>query len=173
MDPDVINFAGVMATIVGSLAAMSGIIVAVCAISSCGRSEARQPEIHYITKTYAFTIVPSEGPPHARDDITYKVFIRDRDTREPIQNGEGQIYSNNREGAHTWDGFRYGPEVGTYYGKLNYITSGVWAVGLRFRRDSLHPLAATSSLSSPCPPSVRSWDPSFQWVLHLVRCSVR
>ena len=27
--------------------AMSGIIVAVCAISSCGRSEARQPEIHY------------------------------------------------------------------------------------------------------------------------------
>jgi len=120
--------------------AMSGIIVAVCAISSCGRSEARQPEIHYITKTYAFTIVPSEAPPHARDDITYKVFIRDRDTREPIQNGEGQIYSNNREGAHTWDGFRYGPEVGTYYGKLNYITSGVWAVGLRFRRDSLHPL---------------------------------
>jgi hypothetical protein len=119
---------------------ISAVIVAVCAISSCGQSEAKQHELHYISKSYSFTIVPSEAPPHARDDIRYKVFIRDRDTREPIQNGEGQIYSNNKEGARTWDGFSYGPEVGTYYGKLNYVTSGLWAVGLRFRRDSLHPL---------------------------------
>ena len=112
-----------------------------CALAAgCGRSEAKQREMHYITKTYSFTIVPSEAPPHAREDITYKVFIRDRDTREPIQNGEGQVYSNNREGARTWDGFTYGPEVGTYYGKLHYVTSGLWAVGMRFRRDSLHPL---------------------------------
>lgn len=121
----------------GTLAVM----LAVCVLAAgCGRSEARQREMYYITKTYSFTIVPSEAPPHARDEITYKIFIRDRDTREPIQNGEGQIYSNNREGARTWDGFTYGPEVGTYYGKLNYVTSGLWAVGLRFRRDSLHPL---------------------------------
>ena len=96
--------------------------------------------MHYLTKNYTFTITPSETQPHARDDITYKIFIRDRDTREPIQNGEGQIYANNREGARTWDGFAYGPEVGTYYGKLNFVTSGLWAVGFRFRRDSLHPL---------------------------------
>lgn len=116
-------------------------IVGVCIVSgSCGPSEARQREMHYISTSYSFTIVPSEAPPHAREDITYKVFIRDRDTREPIQNGEGQIYSNNREGARTWDGFAYGPEVGTYYGKLNFTTSGLWAVGVRFRRDSLHPL---------------------------------
>src|SRR5690348_1818514 len=100
-------------------------VIAVSAVaSSCGRSEAKQREMYYITKTYSFTIVPSEAPPHAREDITYKVFIRDRDTREPIQNGEGQIYSNNRDGARTWDGFAYGPEVGTYYGKLNFTTSG-------------------------------------------------
>jgi hypothetical protein len=116
-------------------------IVAACVIASgCGRSEAKQREMYYITKDYSLTITPSEAPPHAREDIVYKIFIRDRDTREPIQNGEGQIYSNNREGARTWDGFTYGPEVGTYYGKLNYVTSGLWAVGLRFRRDSLHPL---------------------------------
>jgi hypothetical protein len=120
---------------------MCATVIAVCTVTaSCGRSEAKQREMHYITKTYSFTIVPSEAPPHAREEITYKVFIRDRDTREPIQSGEGQIYSNNREGARTWDGFSYGPEVGTYYGKLNYVTSGLWAVGLRFRRDSLHPL---------------------------------
>ena len=116
-------------------------VIATCVLASaCGRSEAKQLEMHYITKDYSFTITPSETQPHAREDITYKIFIRDRDTREPIQNGEGQIYANNREGARTWDGFTYGPEVGTYYGKLNFVTSGLWAVGFRFRRDSLHPL---------------------------------
>jgi len=119
-----------------TVALLAGCVLA----ASCGRSEARQPEMHYITKTYSLTIVPSEAPPHAREDVTYKVFIRDRDTREPIQNGEGQVYSNNREGSRTWDAFTYGPEVGTYYGKLNYTTVGLWAVGMRFRRDSLHPL---------------------------------
>jgi len=123
------------------VAGLMSAIAAVCIGSaSCGPSEAKQWEMHYISKSYLFTIVPSEAPPHAREDITYKVFIRDRDSREPIQNGEGQIYSNNREGARTWDGFAYGPEVGTYYGKLNFTTSGLWAIGLRFRRDSLHPL---------------------------------
>ncbi|HKW09587.1 MAG TPA: hypothetical protein VJO33_04355 [Gemmatimonadaceae bacterium] len=123
-----------------AIAAIAAIISVSLLTGSCGRSEARQREMYYLTKDYTFTITPSEAPPHAREDITYKIFIRDRDTREPIQNGEGQIYSNNREGAKTWDGFTYGPEVGTYYGKLNYVASGLWAVGMRFRRDSLHPL---------------------------------
>jgi hypothetical protein len=116
-------------------------VTAACAVSaSCGRSEATPREMHYISKSYSFTITPEQAPPHAREFITYKVFIRDRDSREPIENGEGQIYSNNKEGARTWDGFTYGPEIGTYYGKLNYVTSGLWAVGIRFRRDSLHQL---------------------------------
>ena len=122
-------------------AAMVATLVLVCSISvACGQSEAKPREIRYISKSYSFTITPGQSPPHAREQIIYKVFIRDRESREPIQNGEGQIYSNNREGARTWDGFTYGPEIGTYYGKLNYVTSGLWAVGLRFRRDSLHPL---------------------------------
>jgi hypothetical protein len=120
---------------------MTAVVLAACVVaSSCDRSEAKQRELYYFTKDYSFTITPSEVQPHARDDIVYKFFIRDRDTREPIQNGEGQIYANNRDGARTWDGFTYGPEVGTYYGKLNYVESGLWAVGFRFRRDSLHPL---------------------------------
>lgn len=122
-------------------AAVLAVVAAVEIVSaSCGRSEAQQHEMFYYTPHYTFTITPSEAPPHAREPITYKVVILDRDTHEPIQNGEGQIYSNNREGARTWDGFAYGPEIGTYYGKLNYVTAGLWAVGIRFRRDSLHPL---------------------------------
>jgi hypothetical protein len=115
-------------------------IAGLTALAACGRSDARQREMHQISKSYSFSIVPDESPPRAREAILYKVFIRDRETREPIQNGEGQIYSSNKEGARTWDGFTYGPQVGTYYGKLNFVTSGPWAVAIRFRRDSLHPL---------------------------------
>ena len=108
--------------------------------AGCGSSEAKTRQMHYISTDYSFTIEPDQSPPHAREPILYKIVVRDRKTREPIENGEGQIYSNNEEGARTWDGFTYGPQIGTYYGKLNYVTAGLWAVGLRFRRDSLHPL---------------------------------
>jgi hypothetical protein len=37
----------------------------------------------------------------------------------------------------------YGPEVGTYHAKLNFVIPGTWAVAIRFRRDSLHPLEKT------------------------------
>ena len=116
------------------------VVVGFMAVAACGRTDAKQRELHQISKSYSFSIVPDQAPPHAREAILYKVYIRDRESREPIQNGEGQIYSQNKEGARSWDGFTYGPQVGTYYGKLNFVTSGQWAVAIRFRRDSLHPL---------------------------------
>ena len=42
--------------------------------------------------------------------------------------------------SKTWDGMSYGPEVGTYHAKLNFVVAGQWAVAIRFQRDSLHPL---------------------------------
>lgn len=93
-----------------------------------------------ISSSYRFTIIPSQAPPHAREAILYKVVIRDRENSQPIETGEGQIYASNEERSNTWDGFAKGAEVGTYYGKLNFVTAGLWAVAIRFRRDSLHPL---------------------------------
>jgi len=93
-----------------------------------------------ISPNFAFTIIPSEAPPHAREAVLYKVVIRDRENRQPIETGEGQIYANDSTGARTWDGFVKGAELGTYYGKLNFTISGPWAIAIRFRRDSLHPL---------------------------------
>ena len=108
------------------------------ACMACGPHE--KGELRMISASYAFSIVPSESPPHARGNILYKVVIRDRDSRQPIESGEGQIYASNAEHSNTWDGFAKGAELGTYYGKLNFVTSGRWAVAIRFRRDSLHPL---------------------------------
>jgi len=93
-----------------------------------------------MSENYLFTIIPHESPPRAREAILYKIIVRDRETRQPIETGEGQIYASNREGASTWDGFEKGAEVGTYYGKLNFVTAELWAVAIRFRRDSLQRL---------------------------------
>lgn len=115
-------------------------VVAAVVLMACGQRAPREQELRLISPSYSFTIVPSVSPPHAREAILYRIVVRDRDTREPIETGEGQIYANNAERASTWDGFMKAAEVGTYFGKLNFVTAGQWAVAIRFRRDSLHRL---------------------------------
>ena len=120
----------------------AGLLVGVAALAAaaCARDPEKLREFKMISANYSFTIIPEVAPPFAREDILYKIVVRDRESRQPIETGEGQIYANNAERAGTWDGFTKGPELGTYYGKLNYVTAGLWAVAIRFRRDSLHPL---------------------------------
>jgi hypothetical protein len=118
--------------------------------AACG-AEPRQRGLRQLTDSYIFTITPDQSPPHAREDILYKVLVRDRDSRQPIEAGEGQIFANNRDGASTWDGLAKGPEIGTYYGKLNFVTSGDWAIAIRFRRDSAAKLERTAWMQDVLP----------------------
>lgn len=119
---------------------MMGAVGMLLATTACGPREPRERTMRLYSGNYSFIIGPSESPPFAREGTLYKVVIRDRKSRQPIETGEGQIYANNIERASTWDGFQKGAELGTYYGKLNFVTAGTWAVAIRFRRDSLHPL---------------------------------
>jgi hypothetical protein len=111
------------------------LLVALASAIACG-GESQARSLRYMTESYYFTITADQMPPHAREPILYKILVRDKESRQPIDAGEGQIYASNRERAQTWDGLAKGPEIGTYYGKLNFVTSGDWAVAIRFRRDS-------------------------------------
>ena len=115
-------------------------VVLALAVVACRPGEPRERQLRLNSNSYAFTISPSEAPPRAREATLYKIVVRDRKTRQPIETGEGQIFANNEQGAGTWDGFTKAAELGTYYGKLNFVTAELWAVAIRFRRDSLHPL---------------------------------
>lgn len=119
-------------------------------VAACGGSSGPR-EMYYLTEHYRFSVTPEEAPPHARARIQYRVVINDRESRQPIQDGEGQIYASNRDGAKTWDGLVYGPEPGTYRGTISYVTSGVWAVAIRFRRDSLHALEKSEWMQDVLP----------------------
>lgn len=89
---------------------------------------------------YAFRIDADPVPPMAREKARFKIVVRDKSTGQPIQNGEGVLYAENRDGLKTWDTLEPGKELGTYYANLNFLIAGQWAMGMQFRRDSLHAL---------------------------------
>jgi hypothetical protein len=118
--------------------------------AACG-GQPRRPELRQGTKSYLFTISSEPIPPRAREDVIYKIVVKDRETGQPIDLGEGRIFANTREGARTYDGFVKAPEVGTYSAKLNYVTSGQWAVGIQFHSDSTKPLEKTEWMQDVLP----------------------
>jgi hypothetical protein len=103
----------------------------------------RRPEIRQGSKTYLFNITSDPIPPHAREDVIYTVTVRDRESGQPIETGEGRIFANTLEGARTYDGFVKAPAVGTYTAKLRFVAAGQWAIGIQFHSDSTKPLEKT------------------------------
>jgi hypothetical protein len=109
--------------------------IAVALVAACG-SNPRALDNRQWSDNYAFRITINPSPPRAIEDATYKIVVQDRKTSEPIETGEGRIFATSQDGANIDDGLAKGKEIGTYYGRLFFPTSGDWAVGLQFRRDS-------------------------------------
>jgi hypothetical protein len=107
--------------------------------AACGPSQ-RDLSMRHWTEDMAFRISSDPVPPAAREKIRYKVQVSDSKTGQPIESGEGRIFASSRDGASTWDVLLPGDELGTYYGTLNYVTAGEWAVAIQFRRDSTRKL---------------------------------
>lgn len=107
---------------------------------ACDPSSKRAPGISLISETFSFRVSSDPLPPHARERNVYKIVVLDRKTNQPIEQGEGRIFATSRDYVNAWDGLTAGPEVGTYYGTLNFITAGDWAVAVQFRRDSTRKL---------------------------------
>ena len=103
----------------------------------------RRPEIRQGSKSYLFNITSDPIPPHAREPVVYTVTVRDRESGQPIETGEGRIFANTLEGARTYDGFVKAPAVGAYTAKLRFVAAGQWAIGIQFHSDSTKPLEKT------------------------------
>jgi hypothetical protein len=117
--------------------------------ADCGAP--RRPEIRQGSKSYVFNITSNPIPPLAREDVIYTITVRDRETNQPIDNGEGRIFANTLEGARTWDGFTKAPAVGTYTAKLRFCASGQWAIGIQFHSDATKPLEKTEWMQDVLP----------------------
>ena len=114
--------------------------IAAVLIAGCGPSSgARASDIRGGEKL-ALRISFEPSPAYAREKIQYRVVVQDRESGQPIENGWGQVYATSRDGKNTYDNLVPGTQLGTYFGTLNFLTAGQWAVAVRFRRDSLSPM---------------------------------
>lgn len=107
--------------------------------AACGPTQ-QDLAIRQWTDDMSFRITSEPLPPVAREKVRYKVVVRDSKTGQPVEKGQGRIFASTREGTSTWDSLIEGDELGTYYGNLNFITSGEWAMAIQFRRDSTRKL---------------------------------
>lgn len=114
--------------------------LAVLATACGGEPPASHREIRLTSANFVFRISTEPMPPHARENHIWTVVVVDRETGQPVQSGEGRIFATSRDNANTWDGFAKGEEVGTYYGYLDFLTAGEWAMAVQFRTDSTVPL---------------------------------
>jgi hypothetical protein len=105
---------------------------------ACGPSEV--PPLRMWSDDFAFQVSANPVPPPARQDVVFKVVVRDKKSGQAIEGAEGRIYGESQDHIKTWDGLIAGPQPGTYTGKLNFITAGNWSMGLQFQRDSLAPI---------------------------------
>ncbi len=107
----------------------------VMATLACGPSQPTT-DVRQWTDNYAYRISVDPMPPEALEPAVYKVVVRNRETNQPIENGEGRIFATSPDGANTDDGLAKGKEIGTYYARLFYVISGDWAIAVQFRGDS-------------------------------------
>jgi hypothetical protein len=106
------------------------------------------PPLREVSPSYAFEISADTLPPRAESDVHYTIRVWDRKTHDPIATGDGQLFAGKPidddiptgPQSKTWDAMAASGEPGAYRAKLNFIIAGQWAVAIRFRRDSLHPL---------------------------------
>ncbi|MBA3343473.1 MAG: hypothetical protein H0T48_16780 [Gemmatimonadaceae bacterium] len=115
---------------------MSALVAIAGVVASCSQKRERALDNRQWSDTYAFRISVEPTPPRAIEDAVYKIVVQDKKTGEPIETGQGRIFASSRDGASTDDGLAKGKEVGTYYGRLFFPTTGDWAMALQFRRDS-------------------------------------
>ena len=110
-------------------------VLAGAGLAACTSSK-RVPDTRLWSDSFAFRVTVDPTPPRAIEEAKYKIVVQDKKTGEPIETGQGRIFATSKDGAGTNDGLAKGKEVGTYYGRLFFPTTGDWAMGLQFRRDS-------------------------------------
>ena len=95
-----------------------------------------RPHQRLFTEDFAIQVWLDPVPPRALEEIVFRVVVRDKETGEPIEGGEGRVFATNEDRKSIDNGFTKEPELGTYSARLMFVTAGSWAVGMQFRRDS-------------------------------------
>ena len=136
--------------------------------AACDAGSTPIGELRFRTDSFVVRVSPETKPTRALDNVVWRITVHDRTTGTPIQGGQGRIFATSKDQKSIANGFEETGELGTYHGTLMYVTAGMWAMALEFRRDSTQKLQRTEdwtqdilSSSEPgdtAPPSPRPAD---------------
>ncbi len=112
---------------------------------SAGCDAGRPPlgELRLRTEDFTIRVSPETRPTRALEPITWRVVIHDTKTGLPIQGGQGRIFGTNKDLKTVANGLEETGELGTYRSNLMFVTAGMWAMAVQFRRDSTQILQKT------------------------------
>ena len=110
---------------------------------ACDAGTPPKNELRLNTDDFAIRVSPETTPTRALEPIYWRVVVHERETGKPVQGGQGRIFATNRDRKTTSNGLEETGELGTYRTNIMFVTAGMWAMGLQFRRDSTQPLQRT------------------------------
>lgn len=128
---------------VSGLRALVSLCVLMLVVAACS-FERPVREMRLYTDDFAFRVTFEPMPPRAVSETRFRVVVRDKESAQPIEGGQGRIFATNEDRHSIDNGLTPGAELGTYYTTLRFVNAGPWAMGLQFRRDSTQRLQRTN-----------------------------
>ncbi|MBL0172694.1 MAG: hypothetical protein IPP90_18695 [Gemmatimonadaceae bacterium] len=111
--------------------------------AACDADTTPKGELRFRTDSFTVRISPESRPTRALDQVVWRITVHDRTTGTPIQGGQGRIFATSKDHKSIANGLEETGELGTYHATLMYVTAGMWAMALEFRRDSTQKLQRT------------------------------
>jgi hypothetical protein len=120
-------------------------LLAVALLVACTPSGPRRLEIPANTTDFLIRVSWDPAPARARERTMYRIVVRDRETRELLDGGQGLVFATSADGVNIHGVMQPAQQEGTYSAQLRFINAGDWAVSLQFRRDSTKALQRPSA----------------------------
>ncbi len=112
-------------------------------VAGCDAGTPPKNELRLRTEDFTIRVAPETKPTRALEPIYWRVTVHDAKTGTPIQGGQGRIFATNRDMKTVANGLEATEELGTYRSNLMFVTAGMWAMAVQFRRDSTKVLQKT------------------------------
>ena len=132
-----------MITASARLGLVASAFVAGLLVTGCDAAPRPRSELRFSTDSFRIRVSPESTPTRALEPTYWRVVVHDINTGAPIQGGQGRVFATNRDRKTVANGLEETGELGTYRTNLMFVTAGMWAMSLEFRRDSTLPLQRT------------------------------
>lgn len=111
--------------------------------AACGTTGKVKGELRFVTDSFMIRVIPDSLPTRALEPIGWRIIVNERKTGAPVQGGQGRIFATSKDRHSIANGLEETEELGTYRANLMFVTAGMWAMGVQFRRDSTQVLQRT------------------------------